>query len=464
MIAPALKKTFPLITAFLLVALCIVLPWTLHLRAKSEMQVLRISTGQAGGVYQPLSEGIAQVISADHPRLRFEQLPSEGSLESMRRLEARECELALLQNGTPGGENVRVIAPLYLEVLHILVDADAPQQTITDLAGLRIAIGPEGSGTLQLVKPLFAHYGIDSGEFEPSFMDIDKACSALLKNDVDAVFVVAGIYAPTVRDTLATGKTRLISIGVPGEIGGEVEGMQLHDPNVRPFIIPRYTYRNADNNAAGHPRDPVQTIAVRSLLVCRSDLNQQTIRTITRSIFDNRVILTRTHVAASQIKEPEDATQLSYPLHPGAERYYRRHEPGFLVQYAEVIALIMSLFVTGMGTLLAVRKWIDRQQKDRIDKHLAHLDTVLERLHSGTLNREELADIERELTGLRHDALRQLVREKIQADAAFQIFQTLLANSQQEVREQVRRLETATSKIAEATTDAPIPSASETDL
>ena len=416
-------------------ACCIVLPWMLHIRSKNQARTLRISTGQSGGVYEPLGQGIAKVISAQHPKLQFEVTGSEGSLENIQRLERAECDLALIQNGTPSSEAIRIIAPLYLEVLHILVPADHTRYlTIKDLRGKRVAVGPKGSGTLQLVEPLFAHFGLDEDEFKPAYMDVGLACEALLNGEMDAVFVVAGIYAPTLRDTLATGKVRLLGIGRPGEVGGEVEGLRLHDPNVVPFIIPRYTYHNNDSLTPGHPLNPIQTIAVRSLLVSHTDLPPHVAKTLTQSIFENRTALTRIHISASQIKEPEDLSGYSYPLHLGAEHYFRRHDPGFLERYAEVIALIISLIVTGIGTLLAINKWIDRKQKDRIDKFLHRLDELQEKLNNQELDATELVEMERTLTGMRHDALRGLVREKIQADHAFQIYQTLLANTLAEVR------------------------------
>ena len=77
---------------------------------------------------------------------------------------------------------------------------------------------------------------------------------------------------------------------------------------------------------------------------------------IARSIFENRASLIRAHPAAGRIHESFEPSEFSYPLHPGADAYYRRHEPSFLVENADFVALILSLVVTAWAMILTVGK------------------------------------------------------------------------------------------------------------
>ncbi|MFT4548345.1 MAG: TRAP transporter TAXI family solute receptor [Verrucomicrobiales bacterium] len=424
----------------LAILLLVVLPWLLLFRAENRSYQLSISTGQAGGIYQPLAEGIAEVVRKDHPRLNFESRPSDGSVMSMQRLECGECDLALLQNGTPGGDGVRLIAPLYEEVLHILVPIDSASKQLRDLRGRRLAVGPKQSGTLQVVLRLFEHYGLDEGEFDPVFTDMSDACEKLLTGEVDAVCVVAGVRADAIRRALAGGEARLMGIGKPGQVGSEVEGLRLHYPNLTPYVIPINTYPSEDEEL-GRPREPVQTLAVPSLLVCRADLPDRVVNQITRSIFDNRAQLIRQHPAAGRIRAPSTDELFSYPLHPGAEAYYRRDEPSFLVKYAEVIALLLSIAFAAWGVVMAVRRWVVQKKKDRIDEYYVRIEEILTKLQDGSEpGLEQLRAMERDLTSLRHKAVQQLVAEKLQANETFSIFQTLLASSQAAVRRRIDSL------------------------
>lgn len=429
-----MRRLLPFILAAAILAL-FAIPWLVYYRDQTKSHTLTVSTGQTGGVYHPLAEAMAAAVSRDHPRLNFKLLPSDGSVMSMRRLESGEAGLALLQNGTPGSNNVRVIAPLYQEVLHILVHADSPAKTLRDLHGMNLAIGPEQSGTRQVVRRLFSHYGFDPGEFHPSFDNTTTACQDLIDGNLDAVFAVIGVHSEAIHTAMATGALRLIGLGEPGTFGGEVEGLRLHHPNITPYVIPANTYPSTSDTLAGRPFQAVQTITVPSLLVCRSDLPESVVNEITSSIFTNRAPLVSTHPAAAQIHEPADPTSLSYPLHPGADAYYHRHDPGFLVTYAEVIALVLSLAITLWGTVIAVRKWLGLKEKDRIDEYYTQIDEILTYLQENKiLPVEELTSLDSKLSALRHKAVQQLVAEELQANESFRIFQVLLANSQSDVR------------------------------
>ncbi len=440
MVDPRYRRLLPFALA-LGALLLFGLPWLVLKRAEHRPLALAISTGQAGGVYQPLAAAIAGVVSKDHPRLSFTFQAGDGSPMSVRRLEAGDCDLALIQNGTPGGDGVRVLAPLYEEVLHILVPTAADTRRLEHLRGKRIAIGPRESGTQLVVERLLDHYGLGGDEVVPSATDLATGCAQLLAGELDAVFVVAGVHAEAIGAALATGEVRLIGIGEPGEVGGEIEGLQLHFPNLQPYVLPVGTYRGRPG-AGGEPPAPVQTLAVQSLLVATEDLPDRAAAQITRSVFQNRAALLRAHPAAGRIHEPDDFSAFSYPVHAGAEDYYRRHEPPFFVAYAEVIGLLLALAATVWGALASARRWMHLRKKDRIDEYYVQIEAVLTRLQTvPELSREELRDMEQTLAELRHRAVQQLVAEQLEADESFRIFQVLLGNSQSEVRRRIDALE-----------------------
>jgi TRAP transporter TAXI family solute receptor len=426
----------------LMVVLLVGIPWLLIYQTESQAYQLSISTGQQGGIYNPLAEAIGEVVNKDQPRLSIESRLSDGSGMSMERLEMGECDLALLQNGTPGGDDVRLIAPLYEEVLHILVPVESEAKQLRDLKGKRLAVGPEQSGTQQVVRRLFDHYGLNEGEFEPVFTGMADAFKKLLAGEVDAVCVVAGVRAEGIRRTMAGGKVRLMGIGKAGQAGSEVEGLRLHYPNLTPYVIPINTYPSGGEKPGqsqdGRPLEPVQTLAVPSLLVCRADLPDRVVNQITRAIFDNRAQLISRHPAAGRLRAPSADDLFSYPLHPGADDYYRRHEPSFLVRYADVIALTMSLAFAVWGVMMAAGRWMVLKKKDRIDEYYVHIDEILTKLQDGPEpSLEELHAMEKDLAALRHKAVQQLVAEKLQANESFRIFQTLLASSQAAVRRRI---------------------------
>jgi uncharacterized protein len=98
-------------------------------------------------------------------------------------------------------KKIRMVFPLYNEEVHILGRKDITD--FDDLAGKRVAIGREGSGTYLTARLMFK-----VAEIEPKQMvniDTDEALAELKAGRVDAMFYVAGapvkLFAESVSDT-----------------------------------------------------------------------------------------------------------------------------------------------------------------------------------------------------------------------------------------------------------------------
>ena len=177
------------------------------------------------------------------------------------------------------------------------------------------------------------------------------------------------------------------------------------------------------------------------MLVCHKDLPADLVETITRTIFEHRASLSQRHAAFSSLSENVAQESLQFPLHEGAEQYFRREEPGFLVKYAESMGFILSASIILWGLIGGIRKWLLQKRKDRIDKYYQAIESIIGRLREGE---ESLDDLEEELITLRKDALHELVKEKLAADESFVIYQNmangcqqLLAQKKQERRQAV---------------------------
>ena len=171
---------------------------------------------------------------------------------------------------------------------------------------------------------------------------------------------------------------------------------------------------------------------MRTLLACRADLPEDLIYQLTQAIVEKRSELVRLHPAAAQISELIDESELAFPLHPGAARFIHRHEPGFLVTYAEVMAFGLSLIVATIALLGAFRRWITVRKKDRIDRYYVRLNDLRADLQT-TPASENLVAMEKEVSALRHQAFQELVDERLVANESFRIFQSLLSDCQRQI-------------------------------
>ena len=88
-------------------------------------------------------------------------------------------------------------------------------------------------------------------------------------------------------------------------------------PFLRLVFIPSGTYPTQ--------KDPIRTIGVENILVCRADLAEDIVYELTRGLFDmvSGLAAERTSLRLMNI---EQAPATPIPLHPGAARYYRERE------------------------------------------------------------------------------------------------------------------------------------------
>lgn len=387
---------------------------------------LMLSTGSEGGTYLPLGRGMAEVIEQAYPSIKVKVLQSSGAVENMARLESGEADLALIQNDTKGATTVRTVLPLYREVLHFMVRNDTGIASLRDIRGKRVSIGERGSGTEALVMALLRHFDLDLSNFEPRFLGAGDATDALISGEIDAMLLVVGIKSEACQKAVASGQVHFVGLGTAGIDADEVEGFRFDYPFAEPYVIPILTY---SARAGGKPERPISTIAIRAVLAARSDLPDDVVRRATAAIFAGRTNLIREYGNATEIRERFDETWLQYPVHSGAQAYYRRDEPGFLITYAELMGFILSVVVFFVATFAGVREAIIRRKKNRIDVYYMRLDQILTELRTDAPEEERLEELDEELDEMQRRAFKQLVAEQLRADESFRIFQDFLAQT-----------------------------------
>jgi TRAP transporter TAXI family solute receptor len=381
--------------------------------AATSVQPLRIGTGGAGGTYYPLGQGLAEVFNAELPdRVRAEVLETSGSSDNAQRLEAGEVEMAIVQNDTEVGADVRAIAPLYPEVLQVVVRAEVGIESLRDVWGHPMSAGPEGSGTDVLASRVLEHFGMAEYADTLVHCSTSQAVERFEGGEIDGAFLVSGLKSSAVA-RLLSGEGRLLSLGDPAQVGSALDGLRVSHPFLSRSVIPARTYGN-------EPVAPVGSVAVQAVLVARADLDARLVHDLTGTIFENRVGLIKAHRAAAHLTEQFDPSALQAPLHDGAERYYRRDAPPFYVAYAEFMSLLLTLCLAGASAFLAVRRWVRRTKKDRIDVYYVDIQTLMQRWERGELDGSDAIDA---LVALRSRAFEELVEERLAADQSFTIFQ-----------------------------------------
>jgi len=207
---------------------------------------------------------------------------------------------------------LRGIAVLWVNTVHIAVPRASRLRAVTDLRGRRVAVGTRGSGTETLARIVLESYGLGYGDVLPDFASFVRTVETMRAGEADAGFVVAGMPADAMADLARDPGVRLLP--VPAD---HVQVMRAQYPFLEPMIVKAGTYANQD--------DAVETVGVSNLLLCRRDLDEALVYQLTRAFFEALPRLATANPAAALI-DPEQAPATPIPLHPGAARYYRERE------------------------------------------------------------------------------------------------------------------------------------------
>ena len=240
-------------------------------------------------------------------------LPHLGQLESGF-VQSDVAYWAYTGSGTFAGKtpmrDLRAIASLYPESIHIVVRQDSAIRRVRDLVGKRVSLDEPGSGTLIDAELVLDAYGIGTDDIEAEYMKPDLAMRRMRENKLDAFFVVAGYPARAISDLARETRVRLLPIDGP-EAQKLISRHQFFTRDVIPIGV--YTGVRA-----------TVTVSVGAQWLVSVRQNNDLIYQITRALWSDtsRSLLDGGHSKGRSITLDSALQGISVPLHPGAKRYY----------------------------------------------------------------------------------------------------------------------------------------------
>lgn len=281
---------------------------------------LRVSTA-----FGPFSSRLTEEYRRTLPDVAITQVQSGFSSEGLSQIQAGTLDLGVVLaddayrayfGPEPGRDKpdsaVRAISLLQPLPTYLLARTGSGIQTVADLKGKTVAVGPEGSSVWKLGTLVLKAFRVSPVNVK-AIGSREAAVNGLRDGTYDAIMLPGYVYPEAFTETLLReGGAYLLPIDGPA-----VDQMRRESPFVRVVMIPRDIYP-AQNKI-------VPTVGIDLMIVCRRDLDDALVYRLTRELFDVFPRLARVE-ATMRFLNLEDAPATPIPLHAGAARYFRERE------------------------------------------------------------------------------------------------------------------------------------------
>jgi uncharacterized protein len=319
-------------------AVLMAVPLSAQVRPPEAQRIsFQIATGPASGSYLRLGETIAKIISHP-PGLARCDVPgvcgpqgliatlrsSSGSVANVIAVNSGRVRSAIVQGDVAAAAfrgqgpfkqtgpltEMRAIARLHEETIHLVVASRSRIRKLGDLAGKRVAIDGARSATNYTARLLFDAAKVDAARIKLSFEPPERAAEALRNGKLDAFFAIGVTPVAVVDSLVRRGQARVVGLDARA-----ITTLSRANPMFDKHVLPADSYRSSK---------AVATLNVAAIWIVQKSLPEDVVHGTLRSFWNpaNRGDLRRLGKIAQTIHAARAAENLPLPLHPGAQRFY----------------------------------------------------------------------------------------------------------------------------------------------
>ncbi|WP_245586129.1 TAXI family TRAP transporter solute-binding subunit [Solimonas soli] len=309
---------------------------TLHFVRPAPPRHLVMAGGPDGSNFRNIAERYRQILARNGIELSI--VATHGSAENLDLLAENRVDIALVQSGVTrkdGTDEIVSLGTMFRQPVTIFYRTPKPITRLSELDGLRIAVGHEGSGTRVLAITLLDGNGIEPGG-RTQFLDLEggEAAQALLDRRIDAAFLSG--------DSANLGAVRRLL---------HADGIRLFDFVQGEAYERRYRYLNRFELPAGAfdlganlPDHRITMLAPTVELLAHADLHPALSDLLVEAGQE-------VHGRGSLMQNPGEfphAIEHDYPMSEDAARYYKsgkslayRYLPFWLASLVNRVALVL---------------------------------------------------------------------------------------------------------------------------
>lgn len=285
-----------------------------------------LATGQENSAYEEFGRKYATILARDG--IKVDPQRSPGSEDNLQRLIDGKADIAFVQSGSTSEAQAErrglvSLGSLFTEPVWLFLrerDAHGRKvdvQSLVQLKGLRINLGPEGTGVPKLFRQILAVNGLEPRQLTISALENTPATVELLAGRIDGLVFSSAPEAPLIQMLLQTPGIRLFNFR-------QAEAYTRRLPFLTHVVLPR----GIVDLGRDIPAQDFHLIAPTATLVARDDLHPALIDLFVKAA-------TEIHGGTGWFQQQGQFPSPRYteiPVAREAAKYYRDGPP-FLQRY-----------------------------------------------------------------------------------------------------------------------------------
>lgn len=278
-----------------------------------------------------VANGVAECINKSYVGSTVTIVPGNSGT-NVTRINNKDADLALSDNiffraGINGSypydskmDNLAAVAYINPHVIQVAASKSLGITTLDEIINnkkkVRISLGMAGGSWPLFMKNYLAEYGCtieDMADWgcDILYQGIDDSAKMLADNRIDVL--VAAVFIPTPTITELSRNKDIILLQMDPDIMDKISAKHGYQKT----IIPADTYAFLEED--------ISSVNTKSILITQKEAPEEDIYKIVRALADNMDYFQSVHSSLAGVTEETIIGELDYPLHPGAEKYYREN-------------------------------------------------------------------------------------------------------------------------------------------
>jgi TRAP-type uncharacterized transport system substrate-binding protein len=356
-----------------------------------------IATGRKGTTFDYFAERYRARFARGGVELNLRE--TAGALENLKLLQNPNSDVQIASSAgglsnSSQAPDLRSMGLIYNVPFWIFYPSRQSLESLTQLKGKRIAVGPEGSGSRYIAERVLSRANIDSKTAILLPLAGDAAVEALNKGAADAALLVGGSDAPSVENLLNNPRVRLMNFS-------SADAFMRVFPDLVRLVLPKGVVQFDPPS----PPDDITLVGTTAKVLIRDDLHPAIVQLLAQVLKEEHSgpgLFQRSGEFPS-INDPE------YAMSSVAIEYYRNGPslltkllPLWMTPYVQrIIAFLvatLAIFFPAFGFAPRLYGWFIRQRFRQLYQRLRVIENALQaKLTPAKAEalQAELADIDR---------------------------------------------------------------------